>query len=320
MHRTSKAENRQNSLMILWQDRTVITMVLSLLLILVMGMLRPDKPLGLYQQKYWAQKIQWQHCADVVLTGDSRVLAGLSPVEMQKTLVDRRIVNYAFGSNWYSTEYLQASENVLDPKSHKKTIIMGISPHSLTQRGGKSAHFFELREFSKQQIFMDIHFAAVKQFLEPMSFRDAFHGLFPSLAPTHTRKEFLVDGWIAIHKTPKGEKRELKRYRKIYEDHQVSEQTIAYVTTFVSEWTRSGITVYGFLLPTCSEMVELEKNFSGFEKGQFIDAFKTAGGLWIETDQCKYYSFDGSHLQDGAALEFSRDIAKRIYDIEQSKN
>jgi hypothetical protein len=259
-----------------------------------MGMLRPEKPLGMYPKEYWATKIGWKHCADIVLTGDSRMLIGVSPAQMQKILNDRRVVNYAFGSNWYSQEYLEAVEQVLDPQSHKKTIVIGISPHSLTEGEDGMGNFFELRSMSKSQAYLNIHFAGLMEFLEPMSFRDAFQGLFPFLSETQTRKEYFADGWVAVNKNPAGEKREPKRYRQMYEKSQVSKRTIETLEHFVSKWTQSGINIYGFLLPSCREMVELENKMSGFNQAEVVSLFEAAGGVWIDVDQCHYESFDGS--------------------------
>ena len=68
------------------KDRTCRTIALALLLIVGMGLMRPDKPAGMYPKKYWANKIGWRHCADAVLTGDSRTLMALSPAEMKKEI------------------------------------------------------------------------------------------------------------------------------------------------------------------------------------------------------------------------------------------
>ena len=66
-------------------------------------------------------------------------------------------------------------------------------------------------------------------------------------------------------------------------------------------------------------MVELEKELSGFNQAEFVDAFKEAGGIWIDIDPTAYDSFDGSHLQSQSALELSRDLALKIYEIEEQK-
>lgn len=319
MNRPSEAKPTQCVFSTLMSDRTVKTLIVAALLILSMGMLRPDKPAGMYPNQYWATKIGWQHCADMVLTGDSRTLMALSPAEMQKKLTDRRIFNYGFGGNWYSSEYLEAVEKVLDPQSTRKTIILGISPNSLTQKAREAGNFAELRALSKQQAYLDIHFPAVVHFLEPMSFRDASEGLFPGLAETRTRKGYFADGWMAVDKKPGGGRNEVKRYRKIYEQNQVSGEIIENLISFISKWTSSGISVYGFLPPSCREMVEMENDMSGLNEAEFAAAFERAGGIWVPVDQLRYDSFDGSHLQQDAALEFSRDLALRIRDIERPK-
>jgi hypothetical protein len=285
-----------------------------------MGLMRPDKPVGIYPKRYWAEKIRWRHCADAVLTGDSRTLMALSPAHMKKVLDYDRILNFGFGANWYARKYLEIVEEVLDPNSNNKAIMMGITPHSLTYRTKVLGHFLYFINVSKQDVFFDIHLAPLLNFLDPMSFRDAYQGLFPSLAPTTTRQEYFADGWISVHKEPSGKRREVKRYRGIFKQRQVSQETIDVLMEFVTKWSNSGIKVYGFVLPTCKEMVELEAKESGLNQFEFIKTFKQAGGIWIDVDQCSYESFDGSHLQDVGAVEFSHALALKIRDIEQLKN
>ncbi|RPJ22536.1 MAG: hypothetical protein EHM35_18135 [Planctomycetaceae bacterium] len=88
----------------------------------------------------------------------------------------------------------------------------------------------------------------------------------------------------------------------------------------VSGWTGKGIRVYAFLVPSCREMVELEERDSGFNQDQFVQDFEKAGGTWIDMDPCRYDSFDGSHLGREAALQFSRDLAERIHELEPHRS
>jgi hypothetical protein len=207
----------------------------------------------------------------------------------------------------------------LDPKSDKKAVMIGITPYSLTFRTKGLGHFLNFIKVSKQDIYFDIHLAAILNFLDPMSFHDAYQGLFPDLGPKYTRKEYFADGWVAWHREPITKKSKIEQYRGIFKRLQVSQDTIDVLLEFVSRWSKSGINVYGFLLPACKEMVELEAEVSGLNKPEFIKAFEQAGGIWIAVDQCRYESFDGSHLQDVGAVEFSRDLAARIHEIESGK-
>jgi len=309
-------KSHKSALLSVFRDRTFKTLLLAVLLISIMGSLRINENVGMYPDEYWARKIGWKACADVVITGDSRALMGVSPEELQKKLNYGRIYNYAFGANWYSIQYLEAVENLLDPESSNKIIIMAISHHALTWRTETLGHFIEMSQISKQDAFVDIHFATAVNFLGPMSFRDAYQGMFPGSKKSRTRKNYLSDGFVAVNKTPGG-KKEVKRYRKLYIKHRVSQKVINNVSRFVSKWTNSGIKVYGFLMPSCEEMFKLENKISGFNQDKFVAIFRGAGGVWIETNPTAYYSFDGSHLQDNAALDFSRDLAKSMYDIER---
>jgi hypothetical protein len=284
-----------------------------------MGMLRPNKILGMYEKRFWATKISWQDYADVVVTGDSRVLGGISPGRMEEILKNRRIVNYGFASNTYVPEYLEGVEQVLKKQSDKKTIILGITPHSLTEDPDITGQFLDLKNLSKQDIFMDIHFAALMSFFDYMSFRDVLLGIFPRLASSHTYRELFADGWLAYSKDPPGEKRELKKYRKIYARCRVSPKMIENIMSYTSRWNESGIRVYGFLVPTCTQMAELEKEFSGLNLNEFETSFEEAGGIWIDIDPAAYDSFDGSHLQRELALELSQELASKINEKEEKK-
>jgi hypothetical protein len=301
-------------------DRTVRTILLALVLIVVMGSLRPDKILGMYQKRFWATKISWHNYADVVVTGDSRVLGGISPGRMGEILKNRRIVNYGFASNMYVPEYLEGVEQVLKKQSDKKTIILGITPHSLTEDPDITGQFLDLKNLSRQDIYIDIHFAGLMSFFDYMSFRDVLLGIFPRLASSHTYRELFADGWLAYSKKPPGEKRELKKYRKIYERCRVSQKMIENIMCYTSRWNESGIRVYGFLVPTCAQMAELEKELSGFNQTDFIKDFEDAGGIWIEINPTDYDSFDGSHLQRESALELSQELASKINEIERKKD
>lgn len=298
-------------------DRTVKTFLLAIALILVMGSLRPKTTSGMYEKKYWATKITWQNYADIVITGDSRVLGGISPCTMREVLPDRFIVNYAFASNLYDAKYLDAVERVLKKSSDKRTIILGITPHSLTEDSEITGQFLALKSLSRQDIFIDMHFASIFSFFEYMSFRDALLGIFPNMARSNTHKELFEDGWLAYSKKPPGKKKELGNYIGIYERCQVTQEMIDNVLEYVTKWAESQIKVYGFLMPTCKEMFELEEELSGLNLSEFKRAFRNSGGVWIDIDPAAYDSFDGSHLQRESAVELSKLLALKISEIEK---
>ncbi len=305
-------KNIANALKFLFIDRTARTLLLAVLLMAIMGSSRPVKSHGLYFSEYWAIKGSWNKCADMVLAGDSRTLAGLSPHEMNKYFPGARIYNYGFGAAWFSSEYMDKVESLLDPNSKNKMIIMGISPHSLTKRDPDTGDFFGIYSLSNRDRFISIHLAALINFFDPLSFKDALKGIFPSLAENHTERTMHADGWIAAHREPASIKHAVKQYAEFYKQRLVDPCNVANVYRHVRKWSNSGIRVYGFIPPTCKEMYELEIAKSGLDKERFIKGFEASGGAWIETDPAAYPSFDGSHLQDDSAIQLTNDLCKQI--------
>ncbi|MBN2588508.1 MAG: hypothetical protein JXA96_01495 [Sedimentisphaerales bacterium] len=314
-----KNTKKKNIIKVLYSDRTARTLFFAIISIIIMGSLRPKKITGMHEKKYWATKISWIDYADAIVTGDSRILGGISPGTMEETLKDRCIVNYGFASNLYDTKYLDAIGKVLRKNSNQKTIILGITPHSLTDDPGITGQFLALKSLSKKDIYMHMHFASLYSFFEYMSFHDAMIGLFPNMSKSNTHKELFSDGWLAYSKKSPGKKKELKNYLKIYERCQINQDMIDNLMEYVSKWSTSDIKVYGFLVPTCKEMFEIEEQYSGFNLSKFKQTFQNSGGRWIEIDPTAYDSFDGSHLQRESAVQLSKDLALKIFEREQQE-
>ena len=150
-----------------------------------------------------------------------------------------------------------------------------------------------------------------------ITYRDAIKGLLPFTNKSHTKKELFEDGWLAYSKKPPGSRKELKNYIRIYERCQVTQNMIDNLLKYVSDWTKSNIKVYAFLVPSCREMYELEEKSSGFNQNEFVKAFKDSGGIWIDIDPAAYDTFDGSHLQRTSAVELSKLLASKIQEIER---
>jgi len=286
--------------------------MLTVLLIAIMGSSRPDRSHGLYPSEYWARKAQWEQCADVVLAGDSRTLIGLSPVEMRKHLTGSEIYNYGFGGVRFSSRYMDEVEEILKPDSENKIIIMGISPYSLTKRSAATGTFTKVQSMSDVDLFLNIHFAPLIYLFQPISFNKILRQFNPSCARVHKEKTFFANGWLAVYKEPVSKRKALRNYEMYYKERQVDTNSIDKLVGYVEEWVQQEIKVYGFIPPSCEKMYELESEMSGLDKEYLIKNFREAGGIWIKTDKCAYDSFDGSHLQDYAAIRFTKNFCKKL--------
>ena len=133
---------RRSPLRGLLAERTAVALVVAIVVTVAIGQWRPIEHADtLLPTQYWAIKMEWKACADVVLAGDSRINAGLAPTEMAGSLPDRRILNFGFYAVAFTPQYLEAIEDVLDPDSGEPIIVLGISPHSLSPRGARNNQF-----------------------------------------------------------------------------------------------------------------------------------------------------------------------------------
>lgn len=291
--------------------RTPVAILLGAGLVLATVVVRPNDVTGVYPRRFWASKIQWKECADVVVAGDSRVYRGLSPAEMSRHLDACRVFNYSFSSAGYSELYLEAVEKLLDRQARRRIVVLGISPYSLTPAAARRNGFKESIE-APPDLILSLNLDAFFRRVEPMPPEEFFRVFLPTRRGMHYYEEYLEDGWVAGSKVPENPSEALSLYSDIFKGNTVDAAMIDTVLRFVRKWRAEGIEVYAFRVPTCREMVALENRISGFDEPTLVADFAAAGGTWIPLDQEGYVTYDGSHLRRDAALKLSADVATFI--------
>jgi hypothetical protein len=310
MQTNNKKTRFRKLLRVLLRERAAWTLCLAGVMVLLLGGTRVGDNSGPLVIKYG-----WTGCADVVVTGDSRTGKGVSPSRMKQCLQGLRIANYAFDGNGYSGEYLTAIENVLDPHSTNKMIILGISPQSLTEVMATRNSFLQARQnYSYSSVVVAQSFHKLLRFTGPLKFNELFGGVFVPPAQRRKYHQSFPDGWDSVYYVPP--LRDFNSYLRdavnIFDNNPVSPRIVADLLHRITLWRRCGIRVYAFRPPTIREMVEIENSHGGFEEQKFIAAFEKAGGRWLNVDQFRYDSLDGCHLNRTGALQFSRDMALMI--------
>ena len=297
----------------LFGERMAVSLLLAAVLLAAMGSLRPDKPHGMSPNAYWAEKINWRHCANMVIMGDSRSYMGISPAILSDYFVDMRIRNFGFNGNGYTPEYLQAATEVLDSQLPHRTILLAITPASLLRSATIDNQFLELKTKKSSCLlrYCKKRFPEFWDFFEPMSFRDAWFGLCPSAKPTHSSMEYFTDGWLAMEHSPVSH-REIRKYQNSFSTNHVDPKVEAMLLDQVRQWRDDGVNVYAFRMPAHPKMIDLENTASGFDETAFIRDFQAAGGVWIKVNPAAYDSYDGSHLSRAAAIRFSHDLGRLL--------
>jgi hypothetical protein len=284
--------------------------VVALALLAATAVSRYTPEAGLQRDNFWATKLAWQHCADCVLAGDSRVGTGLSPAAMAPWLPGQRIVNFGFNSACYSARYLDALAAVLDPAAGQRVVVLGITPMSLLPTSGRPTGYEQCRADTATLSWIELLSLRTLRFAEPMRIDTVAEQLNPRRprAPVTT---YWPDGWTA-YSPPRGRRFVLQLLEATFANQKVAPETIGHLLERVHAWTAAGLRVYAFRPPTCSETVAVEDQISGFDESAFIHDFEAVGGFWLSVDPLAYDCADGSHLYPTAAVQLSRDVAAAL--------
>jgi hypothetical protein len=309
------------------RDRTVLTLVSSLVLLLLTSFIQPASAVvpsqnNALKERFWVLKTHNPGRFNMILAGDSRVLVGMSPQAMENTLKGYRILNFGYNEAGLSPILFTAIENRLDPTKRPNVIVLGVSPYSLSQKTAMNSQFVQedARPFDyvfshlylypgvifSKQFKLDYFFAA-KQGIVPNAGNviqiNAQWGLF---------NEYHDDGWMAAWRTSPDPTFSLAVYRELFSTAHVSPEIVQGVMRQTQIWHEQGIQVFGVRIPTTLAMKRLEDDISGFDEQDFKSQFGEAHGIWLDIPIEPYESYDGSHLTKASAVQFSSDLARLI--------
>jgi hypothetical protein len=299
-------------------DRTLIALIIAAIGVLSLGFLRQNDITGLSPDAFFVEKTTWSDCADVVLAGDSRIYRGLAPEEIGRALPDAKILNFGFSAAAYSTDYLDAIENVLYREGDNRIILMGVSPWCLTPGAIADNGFREYFDKKETERFMTRHFGDIYHRFRPFDYSIDTRGIHVDLGigddAEHYYQRFGRDGWAESHRVPEHPQEvALKAITQAHiEAGPVSLAAVDTLLSRVSEWVSEGIRVFGFRPPTFSERVVIEDSISHFDEPLFVHQFQAAGGVWLDVDQDGYHTYDGSHLHFSDARRLSRELGQWI--------
>jgi hypothetical protein len=231
---------------------------------------------------------------------------------MSRTLSSCRIGNFGFSSGGLSQPYLRSVERLVDSRGEKRSIVLGVTPWSLTPRAERENQFLDEVKRPAAEVWERLYIGPATRFFRPYSLAEVaawLQGRRIEISTAHYYQDFRTDGWVASRKAPEDEESALGEYVANFKGNPVSPKIIDDLLVTVQGWRAKGVRVFAFRLPTTSAMRELEKNLSGFDEESFVARFEKAGGIWLPIRPTAYHSYDGSHLDESAALDLSRDLA-----------
>lgn len=298
----------------IFKERLVLFVLVLIGIFFVFRLIAPpsDGFRVIENNSFWKKKTFDKKKYDIVACGDSRVYRGISPDHMNEVLKDYNIINFGYGSAGYGDIMLNEINKRIDFNSKKSTVVLGITPLSLTHEGEMNYHLrFEL-DTKREELLELLYFKAFKQFFVPFTLEEMSNSLKGKKFYTSKKQEYLDGGWVATYEEKPWEIAALKSYSTRFINNQVLKSNINRLTSIIREWTDKGVQVYALRPPTTDKMVALEDSLSGFNEVQIRTELENAGATYLEIELNKYTTFDGSHLQKESAIEFSKDLASAI--------
>jgi len=295
-------------------DRITITIVVSVMLCVTFATRREHNHTGLSSDRFWSTKLGWSKNTDLVACGDSRVLNAVSPSAIESVLPVVNARNFGFSGAGYSAEYLEAAGRVVDPKSEQPTVILGITPHSLTPGACLRNTYIEEKNKPSARLAHGDAIDRTLFYFRPMDTKQ-FRRLFRVSRRSKQLTQLNPDGWRAVQTDHVDHNNVIEHYRsQLFENNTVDWSIVDSLCQTVYLWTSKGIRVFAFRPPTCTEMEAVENERSGFNEDKFIRQFEQGGGIWLDLTSSDLTCYDGSHINRNSAKTFSRRLAEAISD------
>lgn len=300
-------------------DRSAWTLITTSFLAVAIGLLHPHATdtTGVPYEKFMAQKTIQHANFDMVVGGDSRTLQGISPGALAEIFPDCRIFNFGFGGNSVSVDYVHWLANRLGKKSSKKTIILGVTPSSLTPHANAGNEFLSYIRLNPADLYIDFYLGDVIHFFRAFSLNSITKYFIPTYRNPHelaivANQHLFPNGWSRLTIVHQDLDASTTTYIETFQNNPVSEKLIGDLIESVHQLTQQGIRMIGVRPPTTIALKNLENQLSGFNELEFSKRFESAGGWWFSFPFETYQTSDGSHLEGESAERFSRDLAKAI--------
>lgn len=245
---------------------------------------------------------------DLAVGGDSRVLRGVAPEEMEAVWSGRlRVANFSYQGTGLTEGYLHRLRGVLDPGG-LRCLILSVTPYSLTRAARERNEFLQVVTEAKEgrgfwRDAVDRHFA-------PLNLADLLLALLRPDQINRVRSHYHSSGWVETEVQRPDEDGSSHTYRMLFEANPVERETVDGLLRFVAAATGDGIRVAGVRLPISPQLAAVEGAGAAMDWEGFVARFESAGGVWLgDFAGAAYRTYDGSHLQGADARRFSRELA-----------
>lgn len=255
---------------------------------------------------FWVDKMDWKDQFDIVIAGDSRVNRGIDPLQFQ----NEKTANFGFSGQGWSQDYLDRIPSLLSPNG-KKIILLGISARSFTDTAVKSGDFSIWKSKRNFDLWSQKSLSRFELFFtseNPL----ILLGRAASSSASKYNQSHEPYGWMPTTRSSRDRESAMKEYQDLFTANKVNPENIDRVANQTKEWIAKGYRIYIFNTPVSAEIKEIEEALSGMPMTEIQRRLTVAGATLLHDFQDSYETFDGHHLERNSAIEFSKELARRL--------
>lgn len=296
----------------MFSKRVILTLFIAFMISVLIGLLSNKIPTEELKKQFFAYKIHSGKTYDLLIAGDSRVFRGVSSQPFEDKL-GLRSFNLGFSAVIFDDIMFDLVEQKLDRESKSPTIIVAITPHSLTKYSYPNGHIKKIQKMKREDVLMYRYFLRATSVFTPYS----FSGLLKFSSGAHSQEQsfhqefFKEQGWIYSKFETNQLQSALKSYHSTFNKRKIDSVIQEGLYDQIRIWKSKGYEVFGFIPPSSPNIESLERSYSGFLDQEIAKNFMAHDGKWISIDSI-YDSYDGSHLTGESAIRLSNEIAYKI--------
>ena len=267
----------------------LFTLTFILILLVKVFIPKPKKNID-FLNSFWSNKYHATNTFDIVACGDSRIFRGLSSDLINPIWNNLSFLNFGFSSIGLSNDYLNLSLSKFNPLTKNKVLIVGVTPHSLTDEAFKNLILEEYNEIKLFDQFRYRYFSSISKLI---------YRIKPTELLKFKKNNYLErynnNGWVASDKIIQDSTWALKSYGKTFNKYGVHKKQMVSFLESINRISKSGIHVIAFRPPSTQKMEILEDSISGFDEN-FIKENLDSSVIWMDFNNADFISYDGSHL------------------------
>jgi hypothetical protein len=288
--------------------RCILTAVVTLILLFGVGYFIHDR--YYLSDGFFVRKYENDRRYDVVFVGDSRVIRGIDPKQVESASPSIRAYNFGFSGLGIDLEVLEHAKNLINKNSPVRTIAIAVSRPSLSAANATENGYLAVEEMTRIERANLSAFGRIEGFFR--------------MRPTHVVPIKTDPSGFVFTKANKPSEAVTKRDAKGAEDkaNWVSDAQIAKLADWIRKTRQEGYNVAVFRVPTSRQMYEVESGKLALDVPSIRRAVEAVGARWLDTPPYRedLLSYDGSHLAGKSAEEFTRELAAEMGPLLESKH